>query len=182
LDLSDCLRNMCLIQGLISDWIQMIVQSRNYQNIDEMAKTALVEESAIASKQERYRTEGVSVHRCSNCRKTGHSSNKCYSQSRVEDRVNPIVASGSGVVSQVTCFRCGEKGHIARNCPKSPRKKEDGELGRQHTLANNTHVKSIIVQLYSNTLNAVLRGSADSNQLHHKAATVHTFLHTWLVQ
>jgi hypothetical protein len=49
----------------------------------------------------------------------------------------------------------------------------------QHTPADNTHVKSIIVQLYSNTLITVLRGSADSNQLEHKVATAHTFLHTW---
>ena len=34
------------------------------------------------------------------------------------------MASGSAAVSQVTCFRCGEKGHIARNCRKPPRRKE----------------------------------------------------------
>jgi len=53
LDLSDRLRNICFIQGLASDRIQTIVRSRNYQNFDEIAETALVEESAIASKQER---------------------------------------------------------------------------------------------------------------------------------
>jgi hypothetical protein len=37
----------------------------------------------------------------------------------------------------------------------------------------------VIVQLYSNTIIAVLRDSADSNRLEHKAATVHTLLHTW---
>jgi len=89
------------------------VRSRNYQNFDEIAETALVEESAVASKQERYRAKGASAFRCSNCGKPGHSSNKCYSRSKGEARVNPIVASGSGAVSQVTCFRCGEKGHIA---------------------------------------------------------------------
>jgi len=54
------------------------VRSRNYQNFDEIAETALVEESTIASKQERYRVEGVSAYRCGNCGKPGHSSNKCY--------------------------------------------------------------------------------------------------------
>jgi hypothetical protein len=123
LDLSDRLRNICFIQGLASDRIQTIVRSRNYQNFDEIAETALVEESAIASKQERYRTEGVAAHRCSNCGKPGHSSNKCYWRSKVEARVNPIEASGSADVSQVTCFRCGEKGHIARNCRRPPRRR-----------------------------------------------------------
>ena len=84
MDLSDQLCNICFIQGLASDRIQTIVRSRNYQNFDEIAETALVEESAIASKQERYWAEGTSVYRCSNCGKPGHSSNKCYSRSKGE--------------------------------------------------------------------------------------------------
>jgi hypothetical protein len=36
-------------------------------------------------------------------------------------------------------------------------------LGRLHTLANNHHDQSTIVQSYSNTLITVLRCSADSN-------------------
>jgi hypothetical protein len=70
LGLSDRLRNICFIQRLASDRIQTIVRSSNYQNFDEIAETALVEESAIASKQERYRAEGVSAYRCSDCGKT----------------------------------------------------------------------------------------------------------------
>jgi len=88
LDFSDRLRNICFIQGLASDRIQTIVRSRNYQNFDEIAETALVEESAIASKEERYRAEGASAYRCSNCGKPGHSSNNCYSRSKGEARVN----------------------------------------------------------------------------------------------
>ena len=65
LDLSERLRNICYIQGLASDRIQTTVRSRNYQNFDEIAKTALVQERAIASKQERYRAEGTSACRCS---------------------------------------------------------------------------------------------------------------------
>ena len=84
MDLSGRVRNICFIQGLASDRIQTIVRSRNYQNFDEIAETALVEESAIASKQERYRAKGVSAYRCSNCGKPGHSNNKCYSQNKGE--------------------------------------------------------------------------------------------------
>jgi len=62
----------------------MIVRSRNYQNFDKITETALLEESTIVSKQERYWAEGVSAYRCSNCGKPGHSSNKCYSQSKGE--------------------------------------------------------------------------------------------------
>jgi hypothetical protein len=130
LDLSDRLRDICFIQGLASDRIQRIVRSRNYQNFDAIAETALVEESAIASKQEGYRTEGVSAYSCCNCGKPGHSSNKCYARSKGEARVNPILTSRSGAVSQATCFRCGEKGHIARNCRKPPRRKESDDNRR----------------------------------------------------
>ena len=57
LDLSDRLHNICFIQGLASYRIQTIVRSRNYKNFDEIDDTALVEESAIASKQESCRAE-----------------------------------------------------------------------------------------------------------------------------
>jgi len=50
MDLPDQLRNICFIQGLASDWILKIVRSRNYQDFDEIPETALVEESATASK------------------------------------------------------------------------------------------------------------------------------------
>jgi DNA-directed RNA polymerase subunit RPC12/RpoP len=71
-----------------------------------------VEESVIVSKREKYRAEGFSAYRCSDCGKSGHSINKYYSRSKEEARVNSIVASGSGTVNQVNCFRCGEEGHI----------------------------------------------------------------------
>jgi len=77
LDLSDWLRNICFVQGLVSDRIQTIVWSRNFQNFDEIAETALVEESAITSKLNRYRSEGIFAQRCSNYGKLGHLSSKC---------------------------------------------------------------------------------------------------------
>jgi hypothetical protein len=91
LDLSDRLRNICFVQGLAADRIQTIVRSRNQQNFDEIAETALVEESAITSKRDRYRSEETPALRCSRCGKLGHSSGKCYSRVRVEARVNPVV-------------------------------------------------------------------------------------------
>jgi hypothetical protein len=41
-DLSDRLRNIRFIQGISSDRFHTIVQSRNYQNFDEIAESALV--------------------------------------------------------------------------------------------------------------------------------------------
>jgi hypothetical protein len=77
LDLADRLRNICFIQGLASDRIQTIVRSRSYQDFDEIAEMALVEESAIASRLDRYRLDGTSNQKCGNCGKLGHASNKC---------------------------------------------------------------------------------------------------------
>jgi len=91
LDLADRLLNICFIQGLASDRIQKIVRSHNYQNFDEMAETAVVEESAIASRPDRYRLEGTSTQKCGNCGKLGHASNKCYARSKAEARVNRYV-------------------------------------------------------------------------------------------
>ena len=125
LDLSDRLRNICFIQGLASDRIQTLVRSRSYRYFDEIAETVLVEESAITSKQDRYRLESSSSQRCSYCDKPGHPSNQCYSRNKIEAQVNPVIAGRSGDVNQIICFRCGEKGHLARNCLKLPRRKEN---------------------------------------------------------
>ena len=72
LDLSDRLQNICFVQGLASDCIKTIVLSRNYRNFDEIAETALVEESGITSRQDRYRAEESALPRCGSCGKLGH--------------------------------------------------------------------------------------------------------------
>ena len=82
LDLADRLGNICFLQGLASDRIQTIVRNRNLENFDEIAETSLVDESVIASRQDRHRLEGTSTQRCGNCGKLGHASNKCYARSR----------------------------------------------------------------------------------------------------
>jgi transcription initiation factor IIF auxiliary subunit len=47
LTLSDRLTNICFVQDLYSDRIQKIVRSLNHDNFDEIAETALEEESAV---------------------------------------------------------------------------------------------------------------------------------------
>jgi len=71
--LADKLRNICFVQGISSDRVQTTVQSRNTGTLDEIAETVLEEESAIFSKNERYR-QGANVGRlmCHNCGKAGH--------------------------------------------------------------------------------------------------------------
>lgn len=125
MDLSDRLRNICFVQGLASDHIQIIVRSRNYRNFDEIAETALVEESAITSKQDRYRAERSTFPRCGSCGKADHSSNKCFAREKRETRLNPVVTNTPENGSNITCFRFGEKGQLERHCRKPPRKGEN---------------------------------------------------------
>jgi hypothetical protein len=47
---SDKLGNNCSIQGMYLDRIQTIVRNRNNENFDDIAETALEEESGIISK------------------------------------------------------------------------------------------------------------------------------------
>jgi hypothetical protein len=126
--LSDRLRNICFVQGLVSDKIQTKMPSRNFQDFDVIAETALVEESGVASKLDRYRSEGTPAQRC-NCGNLGHPGSKCYFRGKREARVNPVIGSGSGTLSQMICFRCGEKGHLA-SCRKPQRRREASDNRR----------------------------------------------------
>jgi hypothetical protein len=120
LTLADKLRNICFIQGLQSDRIQTIVRSRNNEKFDDIAETALEEESAIVSKNERYKGDVTPPPKCSNCGKLGHTSNKCYAKKDV--RINQVTLKRPGPDKEVICFRCQGRGHFARNCKRAERK------------------------------------------------------------
>jgi hypothetical protein len=126
LTLSDRLRNICFVQGLYSDRIQTIVRSRNYDNFDEIAETALEEESAIISKNERYRSSNMSSDnlKCSNCGRNNHVTSRCFLKGKKDVRVNQFSArhENRGPNRDIICFDCSGKGHIARKCTR-PRKK-----------------------------------------------------------
>jgi hypothetical protein len=136
--LADKLRNICFVQGIVSDRIQTIVRSRNSDTFDEIAETALEEESAIYSKNERYRQGTLpSKVTCNNCGRTGHIAAKCYLKDKKEARVNKLGAETQGRAQKVQgtkkgefrCYNCGEAGHMARQC-KNPRK-----VGRRALMA-----------------------------------------------
>ena len=78
LRLADKLRNICFVQGLYSDRIQTIVRSRNHSNFEKIAETALEGESAIFSKNERYKNSNAESPKCRNCNKLGHVASRSY--------------------------------------------------------------------------------------------------------
>jgi hypothetical protein len=66
------------------------VRSRNHSSFDDIAETALEEDSAIFSKNERHKNSNASLEcpRCSNCNKIGHVASRCYLKDRKDAKVN----------------------------------------------------------------------------------------------
>jgi hypothetical protein len=136
LTLSDRLRNICFVQGLVSDRIQTIVRSRNQDDFDEVAETALEEESAINSKLERYRgQEGKNPVQCSICKRSGHTSNKCFQKARGDIRINQY-SINKKPLREVVCFSCGMKGHFAKECRRQKGRRPDDEVKGLGTSGN----------------------------------------------
>jgi len=136
LTLADKLRNICFVQELYSDRIQTTVRSRNHSSFDDIAETALEEESAIFSKNERYKIYNANSEgpKCSNCTKLGHVASRCYLKDRKDARVNQVSVRDENREnnSDITCYNCQGKGHIARHCRKP--KKRLGKPGLINTL------------------------------------------------
>jgi hypothetical protein len=133
LTLADKLRNICFIQGLCSDRIQTIVRSRNYVSFDDIAETALEEESAIVSKNERHRNvcSGSEGLRCAICNKVGHVASRCYSKEK-DTRVSHFSTRDveRKKPQEIIRYNCQGKGHMARQC-KPKRKFERQEFSKQ---------------------------------------------------
>jgi hypothetical protein len=110
LSLADKLRNICFVQGLYSDRIQTIVRNQNYSNFDDNADTALEEESATFSKNERHRnTSGTAEGpKCSNCHKVGHPVSLCYLRERRDTRVSQLATKPNSHAKsdEIICYNC----------------------------------------------------------------------------
>ena len=142
LTLADKLQNICFVQGLYSDRIQTIVRSRNHSTFNEIAETALEDESAIFSKNERYKS-GSNANsegpRCSNCNKLGRVTSRCYLKDRKDTRVNQLTVRNENREknNDIICYNCQGKGHIAKHCRKPKKRLERQGLIKERNGSNN---------------------------------------------
>jgi len=139
LTLANKLKNICFVQGLYSDRIQTIVRSRNHSDFDDITETALEEESAIFSKNERYKSSNAESPKCSNCNKLGHIASRCYLKDKKDTRVNQFSARNENREknSEVTCFNCQGKGHMAKHCRKPKKRFERQGLFKERNGSSN---------------------------------------------
>jgi hypothetical protein len=68
------------------------LRSRNHSSFDDIAEIALEEESAIFSKNERYKSSSANSEgpKCSNCNKLGHVASRYYMKDRKDTRVSQL--------------------------------------------------------------------------------------------
>jgi hypothetical protein len=69
------------------------------------------------------------VPKCSNCNKLSHVASRCYLKDRKDARVNQVTVRDENPEnnSDINCYNCQGKWHIARHCKK--RKKLLGKPG-----------------------------------------------------
>nr|GEZ32569.1 putative reverse transcriptase domain-containing protein [Tanacetum cinerariifolium] len=63
--------------------------------------------------------------KCNKCRKIRHQARDCWSK---------VVATGANAQSVVTCYGCGEKGHIKTNCPARNNPRRGGARRQAYAL------------------------------------------------
>nr|GFB93962.1 hypothetical protein [Tanacetum cinerariifolium] len=73
---------------------------------------------------------GNCLIKCNKYGKIGHKARDCWSK---------VVATGSNAQSVVTCYGCGEKGHIKTNCPARNNPGRGGARGHAYTLRDGDH-------------------------------------------
>jgi hypothetical protein len=114
----------CFVQGLQSEWIQTIVRSRGESVLLSQAmEISLEEEGAILSIREKCGAGGNTA-RYTLCNRLGHMASRCVSK----DRLPP--ANVQAVMSFMSCFKCGQARHLARDCRQRLKRESCGPRGR----------------------------------------------------
>nr|GEY27889.1 putative reverse transcriptase domain-containing protein [Tanacetum cinerariifolium] len=78
-----------------------------------------------------YHHDGQCAPKCTNCKRTGHLTQDCRSQSVAAN--NQRVQEANQRV--LTCFECGAQGHFKSNCPKLKNKHQENQAGNVNVMA-----------------------------------------------
>jgi hypothetical protein len=74
----------------------------------------------------------------------GHSSSKCISKAKRENRVSHFAVKKNSQTLEVTCFACGERCHFARECKNPKRKRSGQENQRAEITGNGTYCQLVV--------------------------------------
>ncbi|GJX82209.1 putative reverse transcriptase domain-containing protein [Tanacetum coccineum] len=66
--------------------------------------------------------------KCQKCQRMGHMEKDCRAR---------LKGAGDNFLQNVTCFRCGEKGHYKDRCPKARNQQNEGARGRAYVVVEN---------------------------------------------
>ena len=117
------------------------MRSRNHSSFDDIAETALEEESAIFSKNERHKNNNANVDgpKSSNCNKLGHGAGRCYLRDKRDTRVSQLSARDGKREknSELICYNCQGRGHMARHCRKPKRRIDKQVFSKEENGSNN---------------------------------------------
>lgn len=126
---------------LYCDGIQTTVKSRNHSSFYDIAQTDLEEESAIFSKNERYKSSNTNSEgpKCNNFNKLGHVAGRCYLKDKKDNRFNQVSARNEDREknSDMACYNCQGKQHMAKHCRKPKKRLERQGLIKERNGSNN---------------------------------------------
>ena len=101
------------------------MRSRNHSSFDDIAETGLEEESAIFSKNERYKSSSSTVDgpRCSNCNKLGHVDSRCYLKDKKDTKVNQLSVRNDNRErgGNIICYNCQGVRDTCRDIAEIPK-------------------------------------------------------------
>ena len=118
------------------------MKSRNHSSFDDIAGNALEKESAVFSKNERYKSSNGNSEgpKFSNRNKLGHVDSRRYLKDRKGTRVNQLSVRNENRErnNDISCYNCQGRGHMAKHCRKPKKRLKRRGLIKER-IGSNSH-------------------------------------------
>jgi len=139
LTLADKLRNICFVQGLYSDMIHTIIRSRKHSSFDDNRNGARRGQRNFFRKMKDTRVVMMLQMVQSAVIATSYVGRMCYLKDRKDTRVNQISIRNDNreKSSDMVCYNCQGRGHMARHCRKSKGHLDKPGLSKDRTGSSN---------------------------------------------